>query len=117
VRLQRDESRPAIPSSHVLDDSQNKDVRTRVPVFAIFNSSDDVSEMLRDLLWRQSDLEAIVWGEGITVEDMTALRWVRPKIVVEVSFAEWKRDGLLRHPEFVGVRDDKWPRDVRREQG
>ena len=33
------------------------------------------------------------WGEGITAEDMTALRWVKPKIVVEVSFVEWTRDG------------------------
>jgi bifunctional non-homologous end joining protein LigD len=45
------------------------------------------------------------WGEGITAADMAALRWVKPMIVVEVSFVEWTRDGLLRHPEFVGVRD------------
>ena len=57
------------------------------------------------------------WGEGITAEDMTALRWVKPKIVVEVSFVEWTRDGLLRHPEFIGVRDDKSPREIRREDG
>jgi ATP-dependent DNA ligase len=38
---------------------------------------------------------------------MTSLRWVKPKIVVEVSFVEWTRDGLLRHPEFVGLRTDK----------
>ena len=57
------------------------------------------------------------WGEGITAEDMTALRWVKPKIVVEVSFVEWTRDGLLRHPEFVGVREDKSPREIRREDG
>jgi len=55
------------------------------------------------------------WGEGISTEDMTALRWVKPKIVVEVSFVEWTRDGLLRHPEFVGVRDDKSPGEIRRE--
>ena len=47
------------------------------------------------------------WGEGITAEDMTALRWVKPKIVAEVSFVEWTRDGLLRHPEFLGLRTDK----------
>ena len=57
------------------------------------------------------------WGEGITAEDMTALRWVKPKIVVEVSFVEWTRDGLLRHPEFIALQDDKSPRDVRREDG
>jgi bifunctional non-homologous end joining protein LigD len=55
------------------------------------------------------------WGEGITAEDMTALRWVKPRIVVEVSFVEWTRDGLLRHPEFLGTRDDKRPREIRRE--
>jgi bifunctional non-homologous end joining protein LigD len=55
------------------------------------------------------------WGEGITAEDMTALRWVKPKIVVEVSFVEWTRDGLLRHPEFIGVRTDRLSREVQRE--
>jgi bifunctional non-homologous end joining protein LigD len=43
------------------------------------------------------------WGEGITAEDMAGLRWVRPRVSVEVSFVEWTRDGLLRHPQFVSV--------------
>jgi bifunctional non-homologous end joining protein LigD len=55
------------------------------------------------------------WGEGITREDMTKLRWVRPRVVVEVSFVEWTRDGLLRHAEFVSIRLDKKPEQVRRE--
>jgi bifunctional non-homologous end joining protein LigD len=37
--------------------------------------------------------------------------------VAEVSFVEWTRDGLLRHPEFIGVRDDKRPHEVRRDEG
>jgi bifunctional non-homologous end joining protein LigD len=57
------------------------------------------------------------WGEGITAQDMAALRWVMPRIVAEVAFVEWTRDGLLRHPEFVAVRDDKRPREIRREDG
>ena len=56
------------------------------------------------------------WGEGVTEQDMAKLRWVKPKVVVEISFVEWTRDGILRHAEFVGVRDDKKPRDVRRER-
>ena len=40
-----------------------------------------------------------------------------PRIVVEVSFVEWTREGLLRHPEFVGLRGDKSPREVGREDG
>ena len=55
------------------------------------------------------------WGEGITTEDMAALRWVKPAVVVEVAFVEWTRDGLLRHPRLLGVRSDKSPREVRRE--
>lgn len=57
------------------------------------------------------------WGEGITAEDMATLRWVKPTLVVEISFVEWTRDGLLRHSQFVGLRDDKSPREVRREPG
>src|SRR5206468_12475157 len=32
------------------------------------------------------------WGEGITAEDMKALRWLRPTLVAEIAFAEWTRD-------------------------
>jgi len=55
------------------------------------------------------------WGEGITAEEMTLLRWVKPRIVVEVSFTEWTRDGSLRHAAFVARRDDKAARDVTRD--
>jgi bifunctional non-homologous end joining protein LigD len=42
--------------------------------------------------------------------------WVEPAMVVEVAFTEWTRDGLLRHPVFQGVREDKPPGQVRREE-
>jgi DNA ligase D-like protein (predicted ligase) len=42
--------------------------------------------------------------------------WVRPEIVVQVAFIEWTVHGKLRHPRLVGVRFDKRPRDVVREQ-
>ena len=38
--------------------------------------------------------------------------WVKPKIVVEVKFSEWTADRRLRQPVFLGVRDDKDPREV-----
>lgn len=38
--------------------------------------------------------------------------WVTPSVVVEVKFAEWTKDRLLRQPIFLGVRDDKRARDV-----
>ena len=54
------------------------------------------------------------WGEGLTAEGMKEIQWVKPLVVVEVAFAEWTRDGVLRHSKFVGVRNDKPPHDVRR---
>lgn len=38
--------------------------------------------------------------------------WVEPKIVIEVEFTEWTRDGQLRHPSFKGVREDKNANEV-----
>jgi len=41
--------------------------------------------------------------------------WVRPELVAQVKFTEWTSDGILRHPVYLGLRDDKKPADVRRE--
>ena len=42
--------------------------------------------------------------------------WVKPKIVVQISFIEWTDNDKLRHPRLIGVRFDKDPRDVVKEQ-
>jgi bifunctional non-homologous end joining protein LigD len=55
------------------------------------------------------------WGEGVTQEDMAAIEWVRPSVVVEIAFTEWTRDNNLRHAAYVGLREDKPAREVRRE--
>lgn len=49
-------------------------------------------------------------------EDSSGVHWVRPDLVCEVGFTEWTRDGKLRHPRFLGLRDDKSASDVRRER-
>lgn len=41
--------------------------------------------------------------------------WVRPELVAQVKFASWTRDGNLRAPVFLGMRDDIDPRSIRRE--
>lgn len=56
------------------------------------------------------------FGEGITADDMNKLRWLKPKLVAQVRFTEWTSYGLLRHATFVGLRADKEPADVTREQ-
>jgi len=39
-----------------------------------------------------------------------------PRLLVEVEFGEWTKAGILRHPRYKGLRDDKDPTDVRREE-
>jgi bifunctional non-homologous end joining protein LigD len=44
------------------------------------------------------------------------VHWVRPELVAQVGFSEWTPDGKLRHPRYIGLRDDKPPKQVTRER-
>jgi bifunctional non-homologous end joining protein LigD len=69
---------------------------------------------LRDLAKRLAPLrrERSPFVDEIRERDVS---WVTPKLVCEVGFTEWTRDGRLRHPRFLGLREDKAARDVVRE--
>jgi DNA ligase D-like protein (predicted ligase) len=54
------------------------------------------------------------WGQGLTAEKMAECRWLRPVLVAQFEFVEFTPDNHLRHSRFVGLREDKNPRDVRR---
>ena len=41
--------------------------------------------------------------------------WVEPDLVAEIEFGDWPADGMLRHPVFLGLRDDKEAAEVVRE--
>ena len=56
------------------------------------------------------------WGEGLTAAEMKRCTWLRPELVCQIRFTEWTDDGGLRHPVFLGLRDDKIATDVVREQ-
>ena len=45
---------------------------------------------------------------------LSRVHWVRPEMVVEVSYAEWTPEGLLRHVVYLGEREDKPAIEVRR---
>jgi hypothetical protein len=47
---------------------------------------------------------------------LNRVHWVRPEMVVEVSYAEWTPDGLLRHVVYLGEREDKPAIEVRRDR-
>jgi bifunctional non-homologous end joining protein LigD len=42
-------------------------------------------------------------------------RWIRPELVAEIAFTEFTHDGVLRHPSFIGLREDKPASEVVRE--
>lgn len=71
-------------------------------------------KVLRSLLAR---LESLASDDPPFVEPprLRAARWVRPELVVEVGFTEWTSGGTLRHPVFLGVREDVDPTSVVKE--
>jgi len=55
------------------------------------------------------------WGEGLTAKKMAECRWLKPVLVGQFEFLEWTADDHLRHTRFVALREDKDPKQVRRE--
>lgn len=55
------------------------------------------------------------WGGGVTADQMSEMVWTRPTLVAQVRFVEWTAEGRLRHAAFLGLRNDKAAKEVRRE--
>jgi bifunctional non-homologous end joining protein LigD len=68
----------------------------------------DLGRRLRRLDRRDSPFVDGVPGRNV--------HWVKPQLVCEAGFTEWTGGGRLRHPRFLGLRRDKRPREVVREQ-
>jgi bifunctional non-homologous end joining protein LigD len=47
---------------------------------------------------------------------MSQCHWAEPRLVCQVKFSEWTNDGKLRHPVFLGLREDKEATEVVRER-
>lgn len=73
---------------------------------------------LRELAVRLAPLhrETSPFDEEPPREDTRGAYWVRPALVGEVRFSEWTGEGRLRHPSWRGMREDKDPQDVVREE-
>ena len=70
---------------------------------------------LRDLAGRLEPLrrDASPFADRVRERGAT---WVEPRLVAQVGFSEWTRDGRLRHPRFLGLREDKPAGEVGRER-
>ncbi|MEO7598251.1 MAG: non-homologous end-joining DNA ligase [Opitutus sp.] len=55
------------------------------------------------------------YGQGMTAGEMKHCHWLKPELVCQLKFTEWTRDDRLRHPVFLGLREDKPAREVVRE--
>jgi bifunctional non-homologous end joining protein LigD len=53
--------------------------------------------------------------QGLTAAEMKRCVWVKPVVICEVKYTEWTRDDRLRHPVFLGLRNDKKASQVVRE--
>jgi bifunctional non-homologous end joining protein LigD len=69
--------------------------------------------MLRDLRRRLEKLtRKTAPTDDIAAAAPSRAHWVRPELVVEVRFTEWTHDGRVRHPVFLGLREDKRGHEV-----
>ncbi|MHB1456463.1 MAG: DNA ligase D [Armatimonadota bacterium] len=73
------------------------------------NTLKQVFDLLQPLKTDESPFESI----PATNEPV---QWVQPQLICEVKFAEWTDDGVMRQPVFLGMRQDKLPEEVLREQ-
>ena len=55
------------------------------------------------------------WGAGLTAAKMAECIWLKPQLVAQFEYVEWTEDSHLRHSRFMALREDKKPKDVRRE--
>ena len=52
----------------------------------------------------------------LTREEMKKCVWLRPQLIAQIEFTEWTPDNHLRQSKFLGLRDDKDPREIMREE-
>ncbi len=68
-----------------------------------------IFDKMKPIIRREKPFDQKVPEENLTT-------WIKPQLVGEVKFSEWTRDGQMRHPAFIGLRDDKRAAEVTREK-
>ena len=71
----------------------------------------DLARLLRPLARKTSP-----FVDDVPRKDARDAHWVTPRLVGEVAYGEWTREGRLRHSSWRGLRIDKDPADVRKEE-
>jgi bifunctional non-homologous end joining protein LigD len=71
--------------------------------------------LIDDLMERMRPLESDKAPLEVPRADRKGAHWIKPKLVAEIAFSEFTDDGILRHPSFIALREDKPAKDVVRE--
>lgn len=72
-------------------------------------------KLLEDIYSRTSKIETPEPSFAVRPKTDRHVHWLAPVLVAEVKFSEWTEAGYLRHPSFVGLRNDIDPKEVKRE--
>jgi bifunctional non-homologous end joining protein LigD len=65
------------------------------------------AKSIQDLMKRMEPLEVDKAPVEVPRADRKGAHWIKPKLVAEIAFSEFTDDGILRHPSFMGLREDK----------
>jgi len=72
--------------------------------------------LLRDMCRRMEPLKQAKHPFLKRPDEKKDVTWLNPQIVIEIKFMDWTRDGHIRTPVFLRVREDKGPEEVRLEK-
>ena len=70
---------------------------------------------IESLMERMRPLEVEKPPLDVPRAEKKGAHWIEPRLVAEIAFTEFTSDGILRHPSFIGLREDKPAKDVVRE--
>jgi len=73
------------------------------------------AKLIDELMGRMKPLEVQEPALEVPRAEHRGAHWIEPKMVAEIAFAEFTREGTLRHPSFIALREDKSAKDVVRE--
>jgi bifunctional non-homologous end joining protein LigD len=71
--------------------------------------------LIEELMERMEPLAVGKAPVEVPRADRKGAHWIEPKLVAEIAYAQFTDDGILRHPSFIGLREDKPAKDVVRE--
>jgi bifunctional non-homologous end joining protein LigD len=73
------------------------------------------AKLIQELMARMEPLAIDKMPAEVPRPDRKGAHWIEPKLVAEINFSEFTDDGILRHPSFVALREDKPAKDVVKE--